>query len=123
MKLLIIDDDENVRTPITWHFEELDWDVTVVENKKEAMKHYNDHWDAVICDVKLVDGFGDDIVADMLTINKKPLYLLHTGFVGYTLPPKLKELGLTEKNILIKPVFDIGGIIKRIEDHYNNFSG
>jgi len=69
-RILLVEDEDNIRTAVKLNLEMDDYEVIAVENGKKAMKNFNEqHFDLVILDVMLPEVDGFQICDQMRLIN------------------------------------------------------
>jgi len=116
MRILLVEDEENIRKVVKLNLELEDYEVVPAVNGKDALKYYHEqHFDLILLDVMLpeVDGFqiceqirltNMDIPILMLTAKDSPMDRvtgLKKGADDYlTKPFNLEELLLRVKNLI-----------------------
>ena len=69
-RILLVEDEDNIRTAVKLNLEMDDYEVIAAENGKKAMKYFNEqHFDLVILDVMLPEVDGFQICDQMRLIN------------------------------------------------------
>lgn len=114
MKILIIEDEEDIKWSLAGFFEDYEHEVVVTDVMEVAIKEIEDS-DVAIVDMRLPNLTGDKIIEQLYAINDSVIYFIHTGSTKYQLPPNLMDFGITEEDIFFKPVTDLTVFIDRIE--------
>ncbi len=101
--VLIIDDDIMTRTLIQMQLKTLAYKVTCVENEISALKKLqNENYSAVICDLKLQDSNGLDILKKIKKKYKNIPVIMLSGYSDEKYIKKSKALGSFD--FLSKPI-------------------
>lgn len=113
-RILLVEDEENIRTAIKLNLEMDDYEVIAVENGKKAMKNFNEqHFDLVILDVMLPEVDGFQICDQMRLINTEiPIIFLTAKDAAADRITGLKRGG---DDYLTKP-FNIEELLLRISN-------
>ncbi|MBN1295542.1 response regulator [bacterium] len=108
IRILIIDDEESIRISLRKFLEDFDFDVTDVESAENALDCLKqEQFDIGIVDLRLPGISGDTFIQKAHLIQPDLHYVIHTGSVGYRLSIELMQLGLTNADVLHKPVDDL----------------
>jgi two-component system alkaline phosphatase synthesis response regulator PhoP len=116
MRILLVEDEENIRDVVKLNLEMEDYEVVATDNGKDALKHFHEqHFDLIILDVMLpeIDGFqiceqirltNMDVPIIFLTAKDTPMDRIHglkKGADDYlTKPFVLEELLLRVSNLI-----------------------
>jgi DNA-binding NtrC family response regulator len=115
LTILVVDDEEILRKTLKTFLEDEGYKILVASNGAEAMDQIkNNAIDIAIVDVNLPDIDGATIILRFHEIKPSIKFIVHTGDNNYTIPPKLISIGISEKNILFKPVFNMKSIVEMI---------
>lgn len=76
MKLLLIEDDQDIATNLKLFLEEKKYSVTICKNTKEAINSVKDSYDLIILDVMLPDGNGFDFYNSVISKKEIPTIFL-----------------------------------------------
>ena len=115
MRILIIDDEEIILSVLNDFFSDMGVCVSsAVSGMKGLELIGTEDYDAVIVDMRMPDISGNELIEKALEINDKPVYFIHTGAVDYELTDKLRSRGLTDDNIIFKPIVDLNGLFEHI---------
>lgn len=102
-RILIIDDDGNVRSVLADLFGEMDLSILAVTSLKQARDVLqNESFDAVFCDVRLSDGNGLEFLQQLKERNPKQKMVIMTGFASMDIAMQAIHVGVID--FLIKPI-------------------
>jgi DNA-binding NtrC family response regulator len=81
LRVLVIDDDESIRTTFTAILENEGYDVDTAENGKEAIKKANtDFYRVALIDFRLPDMDGTDLLTSLRETTPKMAKIMVTGY-------------------------------------------
>jgi signal transduction histidine kinase/ActR/RegA family two-component response regulator len=122
-KILLVDDEEDVRNSITQMLMALGYTVTTCKNGEEAVSWYtetNDMPDIVLLDVMMPKLTGDQCAAALLKINPKAIILFISGYPGTLSAETLKELSTKNSGLELLPkpftIEQLSGMVKQAMD-------
>lgn len=96
-KVLVVDDEANIRSMIQYIVEEMGYEVTLAENGQEAFRSAHMHdYDLMLLDIMMPNWNGVEAVKGLDFINKKPKVIVISGFVSDELRDELKDV----KNVI-----------------------
>ena len=106
--VLVIDDEVGVRASLVDY---LDLSGLSVFSANDAAEAYQvlekEKIECAIVDMRLPDVRGDELILRAHEISPETNYLIHTGSLDFVLPKPLQDMGLTNDNILQKPILDM----------------
>jgi len=106
--LLIVEDEENVRSSLISFFEDLDYKIYYAENGEDALEILNRHSiNAAIVDVRLPGMDGTEFVKKAVLINDKTVFIFHTGSPEFIYPEILVDNIRVSEHVFYKPVYDL----------------
>jgi len=106
--VMIVEDEENVRTSLKSYFEDLNYIVFEAENGEEAIEILKcNPIKAVIVDVRLPGMDGIEFVKKAVNINDKTVFIFHTGSPEFVYPENLKGHKRVSKDVFYKPVLNL----------------
>ena len=112
--VLLVDDNDMIRECVSAYLEDEGFTVHSYATAEEALEQI-----ATICpvacisDMRLPGMNGEDFILKAHTISPASGYLLHTGIL-YTLSNELRALGMTDSDVLLKPIHDLSKLVKKI---------
>lgn len=116
MRILVVDDEYMVRENLVDYLEDEDIDVISVGSAEEALKLMEKEIaDIAIVDMRLPVMHGNDLILKLKEMHPHMNFIIHTGSVDYSVPPEIRELGITTANVLLKPVADMGIFLELIQ--------
>jgi DNA-binding NtrC family response regulator len=114
-KILVIDDEKSIRNVLS---DVLPYDVDLAENGKEGLEAFKKgSYDAVLCDIKMPEMDGEEVLEKALEFNPEVPFIMISGhadidtavecikkgaFDFIEKPPDLKRLQITIKNAIEK---------------------
>lgn len=102
-RLIIIDDEESIRNPITDYFEDMGWDVFPFHSAEDALLFLEkEHVDTAIVDVRLPGMTGIDFIYETIKQKRVINFVIYTGSVDFSLPEDFKSIGVST-NVILKP--------------------
>ena len=116
IRVLLVDDDEMIRDCVTAYLEDEGFYVHAVASAEEALESIVSLRPAAcISDMRLPGMNGDAFILKAHALCPDTGYLLHTGMM-YLLSDELRAIGMTDDDVLQKPVHDLSLLVKRIKD-------
>ncbi|MFH0736174.1 MAG: response regulator [bacterium] len=114
-KLLIIDDDEKLRFNLSLFFDDEGFDCIAVDTAEKALKLIEvNRFGFAIVDLRLPGINGVEFVLKANLIDPAMSCFFYTGSNEFILSEELKKIGLTPKDIFLKPISDMKVILYRI---------
>jgi DNA-binding NtrC family response regulator len=115
IKVIIIDDEKMVRLNLLDYLEDEGFLVTALPSGEKALALLRTQaYDVAIVDMRLSGMDGNLFILEAHRLQPELRYLIHTGSATYSLPPELKELGIASNHIFLKPLQDMGKIVRGI---------
>lgn len=106
-KLMVIDDEKNIRDTIRDYFEDSGWDVATFSSGEDALEFLqNETTEYIIVDGRLPGMTGTDFIKKASLLRSGIKYVIYTGSCDFQISDDLRASGITEKNIVMKPVMD-----------------
>lgn len=115
-RVLVIDDESSIRAVMGIHLESAGYDAVLSATGKDGIHQAgNDPFDIILCDLKLTDMSGFDVLRDIRMNSKKIPFVVVSGFVHEELINEVMEFGnvhYLRKPFLKKDLLEaISGII------------
>lgn len=107
-KILIIDDESLLRENLVAFLEDEGHEVISTHSAESGLQkltHFQP--DLVIVDLRLEGASGERFVKTAYNLRPDTAFIIHTGSKEYTLPRDLERIGITENNLLYKPIADL----------------
>ena len=112
--VLMVDDNELIRECVTAYLEDEGFTVHGYVTAEQALELIEVLNPAVcISDMRLPGMDGESFIIKAHTLCPATGFLLHTGIV-YTLSDKLRAIGMTDADVLLKPIHDLSKLVKKI---------
>ncbi len=116
--VLVVDDEEILRKSLRSFLEDEGFTVETAAGGSEALGIVESAPVAVmLVDMNLPDMNGESVILRALKIRPSLKIIVHTGDSGYSLPEILVAEGVSEEDILFKPVLDmdrIAALVRRV---------
>jgi len=114
-KILLLDDDPQVRFNLKLFFEDEGFQCDAFENSESALCALKEYcYDVAIVDIRLPGMNGEDFISASFLIAPQMKYIIHTGSTQYRLPDKIITPGIPISGIFNKPVPDMNIITEKI---------
>jgi len=119
IKLIVIDDEKNIRDTIRDYFEDNGWSVITFSSGEDALEFLEkETTEYIIVDGRLPGMTGTDFIRKASLIRSGIKYIIYTGSYDFQIGDDLRASGITEKNIVMKPVMDFTDLHNALE-HIN----
>ena len=113
---IVLDDEQSIRQSIASYLEDEGHSVLCAESTEAALELVNLHpVEAAVVDIRLPGKDGNVFILEAKKIRPSLKVVIHTGSADYTLPDAVKALGVSKKNVLIKPVRDLSIILEALQ--------
>lgn len=111
-KLVIIDDEEDIRIPMQDYFEDCGWNVTSFSSAEEALDYLKaESADCVIVDMRLPGMTGLEFIDRASAIREGLRFVIYTGSVDFNITENLRSKGITEDCIVHKPAENLSELL------------
>ena len=115
-KLIVIDDEKNIRDTIRDYFEDSGWNVATFSSGEDALEFLqNETTEYIIVDGRLPGMTGTDFIKKASLLRSGIKYVIYTGSCDFQISDDLRASGITEKNIVMKPVMDFTDLHNALE--------
>jgi len=105
VKILLLDDDEQVRFNLKLFLEDEGFNCYECESAEIAIKMMESNaFDIAIVDIRLPGKTGEEFILDTVGHYNNVKYIIYTGSADYRLPDELKKTGISPADVLNKPV-------------------
>ena len=109
---LILDDEESIRQSIAAYMEDEGFLVFQAGSGEEALEIIKkEPIEMAVVDIRLPGMDGNTFMVEARQVRPDIRFVIHTGSADYTLPKKVRALGLGMENVLIKPTQDLQVIV------------
>ncbi len=114
--ILIVDDEEMIRDGLRAYLEDEGMRVVALESAEEALEYVRGGQTFAVCimDMRLPDMDGNAAIRLLHTLCPNMRFVIHTGSADYSLPRDLRNLGLTEDEVYLKPMADLAPLAESV---------
>jgi len=114
LTVLLVDDNEMIRDCVTAYLEDEGFTVHSYATAEEALELI-DTINPTVCisDMRLPGMYGEEFVLKAYPLSPLTGYLLHTGML-YTLSDELRAIGMTDGDVLLKPLHNLSILVQKI---------
>ncbi len=114
-RILIVDDEVDLLHSLTAFFEDEGFSVWAAASGEEALAILEkEPMDAVIVDMRLPGIDGNETIVKAYALQPSLQFLIHTGATDYQLPSFLRQIGLSEEAVFIKPLADLAALSQAV---------
>lgn len=114
-KILVIDDEEAIRTSFQMYLEDNGYRVVLAENGKRGIELFDrENPDCVLVDLRMPEASGHDVIEHISAIDNKIPVIVVSG--TDVLEDAIKALREGAWDYLTKPVIDMAGLLHRVEE-------
>lgn len=107
-KILILDDEQNVRRSFADYFEDRGWQVSKARSAEEGLKILTaEDMDAAIVDIRLHGMNGHEFIQKCQEMDKDLAFVICTGSPEYFIPADLLDQKTVASRVFKKPVSDL----------------
>jgi DNA-binding NtrC family response regulator len=112
--VLLVDDTDMIRECVTAYLEDEGFTVHSCATAEQALESIAAISPAVcISDMRLPGMNGEDFIVKAHALSPVTGYLLHTGML-YTLSDELRAIGMTDGDVMLKPIHDLSKLVMKI---------
>ncbi|OQX23448.1 MAG: two-component system response regulator [Desulfobacteraceae bacterium IS3] len=114
IRILIVEDEEMVRVNLEDFLEDEGFDLKSADSGEQGIAFLNAGlFDIAVVDMRLPGINGNTFIKEAGKIQPNLKFVIHTGSTFYSLPAELREMGITNEEILLKPLSDMS-ILSRV---------
>ena len=115
-RMLIVEDERLTRISLAEFLKDRGYEIAVATDGESAIEIQQDHpFDVCIVDIRMPGMEGGETILRLYQIAPDSRFIIYTGSPQFALSPALKELGLSERDIVRKPVLDMGIFVALID--------
>lgn len=116
IRILVVDDEEIITFTLAAFLEDRGYTVLVANNGNQAIKIIKkESLNLAIVDIRLRGVDGNTFILKAHELQPELKFLIHTGSMTYSIPSELADLGVTNEDILLKPIRNFDALFKIIE--------
>jgi DNA-binding NtrC family response regulator len=117
---MIVDDEPLIRINLAAFLEDEGYLVRVACSGEQALEFLgNQAVEVAIVDLRLPGLDGNSFILEAARICPSMRFLIHTGSMEYQVPFELMPLGVSARDVLLKPVRDMQKFIEEIQRRIN----
>lgn len=114
-RVLIVEDEEMLRRSLSDYLEDEDFEVFTASSGEEGLSVLEkERADMCIVDMRLPKMDGNDFILAAHLKCPGLRFIIHTGSVSYSVPTKLRKIGITSDQVYHKPVRDMGILVEAL---------
>lgn len=123
-RILIVDDERLARISLADFLQDVGYDTATAGDGESAIRMQQDRsFDVCIVDIRMPGQDGVETILALRRIAPDSRFIIFTGSPQFVLPLVLKEIGLSERDVVRKPVLDMNTFIALIESGMNSETG
>jgi DNA-binding NtrC family response regulator len=112
-RVLVLDDEDIVRESLADYFTECGAEVESFSEGEEALRELSSRrFDLAVVDIRLPRMDGNKFIEHAYRISPETHFFIHTGSMNYQLPQALCDIGLSERDVFIKPLGSYDAIVE-----------
>ncbi len=116
IRVLIVDDELLTRTSLADFLQEMNYTTVMAEGGETAIQLQQEQaFDVCIVDIRMPGIGGVETLLALHHIAPQSRYLIYTGSPQFMLSPALENIGITELDVIRKPLSDMNIFVERIE--------
>jgi len=124
IKILIVEDEEIVRVNLEDFLEDEGFEAKSADSGEAGLEILEkEDFDVAIVDMRLPGIDGNTFIKKAKKMQTHLNIVIYTGSTFYSLPRELRQLGITEKQVLLKPLRDMGVLSQTIREMRESGSG
>lgn len=110
-QILILEDEQTILENLADFLEDEGFKVLQAKDGEAALELLQNHKpDLAIVDIRLPGMDGNQWMVNANQIHQKMQYMVYTGYMDYKIPEHVRQIGLTEADVVIKPVSNMSEI-------------
>ncbi len=107
-RVLVVDDEPSIRNSLVEFLEDCQFHVTAADSAESALDLIaRSSFQVALVDIRLPKMDGDSLILKAHELNPRLAFIIHTGSVEYKLPEELRNLGISQDQIFLKPQMDL----------------
>ena len=114
--MLVVDDEHLARVSLADVLDDEGYETATASDGESAIQlHRKQPFDVCIVDIRMPTVGGVDVILTLHQITPSSRFIVYTGSPQFVLPPVLEKIGLSERDIVRKPVMDMDVFIPLID--------
>jgi len=121
-RVLVLDDEPNIRESLSEYLMDCGFSTLTAESAEKALDlPLLDEVAVAVVDIRLGGMDGLEFIKRLHALCPAVRYLIHTGSTDFQLDQELRDIGLTELDVLFKPVLDMSVFETEIKNKLAGF--
>ncbi len=117
VRVLVLDDDEPIRTSLASYLEDEGFEPVPAENGEQALEIIkNQDLEVAIVDMRLPGIDGDAVIFQAHEIQPEMKFIIYTGSDDYVPQNTLTDVGMRPEHVFFKPLRRMEVLIETIND-------
>lgn len=114
--MLVVDDEPAVAANLQAFFEDEDMEVHSVGSGEDALRvvRAGAGFHVCIMDLRLPGMDGCQAIIELHEVSPTLRFVIHTGSTRYALSKELRAIGVTDSQLFVKPVLDMGLLAEQV---------
>lgn len=113
--ILIVDDEDIIRESLELFLEDEGFYVlTALSGEMGLTLLERNKVDLAVVDIRLPGMSGNDFILRAHALRPSLRYIVHTGSTEYKLPGEVREIGIDDEHVFIKPVTDMSRFLSSL---------
>ena len=122
LKVLVVDDEEMIRSTLADCFEDEGFDVVTADSAESGLlKLEEGTFDCATVDMRLPGMDGNDFIIRAHALQPELKFVIYTGSVDYILPQNVQDVGVRQRDVFLKPVPRLEDIVERLREKKAEF--
>lgn len=115
-RVLIVDDEHLTRVSLADFLDDEGYETVATSDGESAIQlHQKQPFDVCIVDIRMPTMGGVDVILTLHQITPNCQFIIYTGSPRFVLPSVLTKIGLSERDIVRKPVMDMDVFVPLID--------
>jgi len=117
MHILVVDDEPLTRLSLADFLAESGYEVSTADCGQAAIAlQQQNSFDICIVDLRMPGMDGIETIQALHRLTPSSQFIIYTGSPHFTLPPTLQKLGMTDAQIVHKPLVDLDAFLSLIDN-------
>jgi two-component system, OmpR family, response regulator len=114
--VLVVDDEETITSSLQEFLADAGFSVETAASAEEGLELLEHReFQVAVVDLRLPGRSGDSFISEAAKEARWMSFLIHTGSMDYRISDELKSLGITQEQVLLKPLPDLNVLVIAIE--------
>jgi ActR/RegA family two-component response regulator len=115
IRVLLVDDEEIVLQTLAAFMEDWGYEIFTAGDMENALQILrNEDIDIAVVDMRLKNSNGNTMILEAHALKQTLQFIVHTGSASYTIPPDIAVLGVTKRDVFMKPIRNFDALFDAI---------